>query len=164
MKLIISSLEDMRQFSGKVSHVLSIVDPDDGPYIPGLGVPLNQRLVLFCDDVDSRLEALSRERMMPGSRCIAPNEAMVKEALAFAKALPEQASLLVHCGHGISRSTALAFAILCQSQPDVTEKKVFKQVLRLRPQASPNILIVALADELLGKKGRMVRAISGPKT
>lgn len=159
MNLVISSLEDMRQFHGEVSHVLSIVDPDDAMSIPGLGVPLDRRLVLLCDDVDSRAEAMSRQRMLPGSKCTAPSRSMVKKALAFAKALPDQATLLVHCGQGISRSTAMAFAILCQEQPNVSEEEVFQQVKRLRPQAFPNPLIVAQADALMGRDGRMCRAI-----
>jgi predicted protein tyrosine phosphatase len=118
-----------------------------------------RRLVLLCDDVDSSQEAQSRERTMPGSRCVAPTRAMVKKALAFAKALPDDARLLVHCGHGISRSTALAFAILCQAQPDLTEEKVYQKMLRLRPQAFPNALIVAYADALLNRNGRMSQAI-----
>jgi len=163
IKLFISSLMDMRQFHGKVSHVLSMVDPDDGSTIPSLGVPEERRLVLLCDDVDSSVEALTRERTMPGSRCIAPTRAMVKKALAFAKALPDDARLLVHCGHGISRSTALGFAILCQAQPDLTEEKVYRQILRLRPQAFPNALIVTYADALLSRNGKMSRAIPSGK-
>ena len=163
MNLIISSLEDMRQFHGKVSHVLSIVDPDDSPNIPGLGVPLDRRLILLCDDVDSRAEARSREKMIPGSKCTAPSRSMVKKALAFAKALPDHATLLVHCGQGISRSTAVAFAVLCQEQPNINEQEVFQQVKRLRPQAYPNTLIVAQADALLGRDGRMCRAIQSAR-
>jgi len=158
MNLIISSLEDMLQFNGKVSHVLSIVDPDEGLNIPTLGVPLDRRLVLLCDDVDSRAEAQSREQQMPGSRCIAPTRTMVKRGLAFAKGVPDQATL-VHCGQGVSRSTAMAFAILCQAQPNVSEDEVFQQVLRLRPQSYPNALIVKHADGLWGRNGRMCRAI-----
>jgi len=163
MKLIISSLSELKRFSGKVTHVLSVVDPDDGPNIPSLGVPTGRRLVLLCDDVESRLEALQRERMMPGSRCIAPTETMVERALAFAKVLPDDARLLIHCGQGISRSTAMAFAIMCQASPDLPERKVFQKVIELRPQASPNALIVKYADSLLARRGRMTKAILTPR-
>lgn len=163
MKLFITSLSDIRKYHGQVTHILSMVDPDDGPSIPALGVPPDRHLVLLCDDVDSRAEALRRERMMPGSRCIAPTLLTVKKALAFAKTLPEQATLLIHCGQGISRSPALAFGILCQAQPNLPENEVLQQVMRLRPFASPNALIVAHADELLGRHGRMSQALQSIK-
>lgn len=160
MNLIISSLNEMGMFNGKISHLLSVVDPGDGPSIPSLGVPPDRRLLIFCDDVESRAEALRRERLMPGSRCVAPTKAMVEKALNFTKALPDQAVLVIHCGAGISRSPAIAFAVLCQAHPELPEDEVFQQVvLKLRPHASPNALIVKHADALLRREGRMCHAI-----
>lgn len=158
MNIVISSLDDMRLFSGKITHLISVVDPDDATSIPAMGVPRESRLLLICDDVYSQAEARERRRET-GFKCVAPTKAMVKKALTFARRLPEQATLLVHCTMGVSRSPAMAFAILCQAQPDLTERQVFRQLLKLRPQACPSHLIVTYADQLLGRDGRMLRAM-----
>jgi hypothetical protein len=44
----------MGQYRSKVTHILSIIDPDDAAYLPDLGIPPERRLMLKCDDVDSR--------------------------------------------------------------------------------------------------------------
>jgi predicted protein tyrosine phosphatase len=113
MKLHIAGLEEAGAFRGRASHLLTIIDPEDAPYLPQLGMPAGNRLLLFCHDVPSRAEALERERDLPGSRCIAPTAAMVEKALKFAKTLDEEDTLLITCGHGISRSTALGYSVLC---------------------------------------------------
>jgi predicted protein tyrosine phosphatase len=159
MNIVICGIDDMRQFRGKVTHVVSVVDPDDGRFILELGVPRERRLTLYCDDVESRQEAKARERAMPGCRCIAPTRSMVQKALKFGRALTAKDSLLVHCGHGISRSTAIAFAILCQDKPETPEIEVLKEIVRIRAVASPNVLIVRYADALLSRKGRMNEAL-----
>jgi predicted protein tyrosine phosphatase len=161
MNLIISSLYEMGQYMGKVTHMISLTDsdPDDIASIPSLGVPSERRLVLVCDDVESIGEASARKREIPGSRCIAPTSSMVKKSLAFAGRLRDSDRLLIHCGYGISRSTALALAILAQAEPELDEAAVFQKVLKLRPQASPNALIVKYADKLLKRRGRLSRAI-----
>ena len=97
---------------------------------------------------------------MPGSRCIVPTATMVRRALEFARQLSGSDILMVHCGHGISRSTALAFAILAQAEPDASAPELFQQVLKLRPQAEPNILIVKHADAILRRQGSLSRAIA----
>lgn len=158
MNLIISSLEDMRQFYGEITHLLSVVDPDDATSIPAMGVSRESRLILICDDVYSKAEARERQRET-GCKCIAPTKSMVMKALTFARRLPEESILLVHCGYGVSRSPAIAYAILCQAYPELTERQVFRQLSKIRPQACPSRLIVAYADELLGRDGRMLRAV-----
>ncbi len=90
---------------------------------------------------------------------MAPNITMVRHALAFSDGLPNEARLLIHCRHGISRSPAVALAVLCQHYPSASEKKMFETVLKIRPHASPNRLIVDLADKLLRRKGRMSEAL-----
>jgi predicted protein tyrosine phosphatase len=159
MNIFICGIDDMRQFHGKATHVLSVIEPDDARFLQELGVPIERRLILYCDDVDSRQEAKAREREMPGSRCIAPTRAIVKKALDFGRNLTAHDSLLVHCGYGVSRSTAMAFAILCQDNPQTPEIEVLNQVVKIRPVASPNALIVKHADALLNRQGRMNEAL-----
>ena len=67
--------------------------------------------------------------------------------------------LLVHCHAGISRSTAAMAILLTQAPPKGSEDSVFGQIQELRPQAWPNSLMIGLADELLGRKGRLSAAL-----
>ena len=60
---------------------------------------------------------------------------------------------------GISRSTAAAF-VTCALSPDRSEASIAQALRRASPTAKPNIRIVALADDMLGRNGRMVDAIT----
>ena len=65
----------------------------------------------------------------------------------------------MHCYAGISRSTAAAFVSVCALNPASDEQAVAAALRRASPTATPNIRIVALADYLLVRSGRMVRAV-----
>jgi predicted protein tyrosine phosphatase len=161
--LIVTGLEELRHHRGRVTHFISILDPEDAEFLPDMGVPAGRHLPLYCHDIDSRAEANRRTKEMPGSRCIAPSPAMVRKALVFAKRLRPDDILVVCCGFGVSRSTAIAFAVMCQADPSVPEPEVFRRLLEIRPHAFPNPLIVAHADKLLGRAGRMSRAIEAAR-
>ena len=68
------------------------------------------------------------------------------------------APLVVHCYAGISRSTASAFAAACMLNPHRDEISIARQIRAASPIASPNRLIVSLADGA-GAQGRMLRAL-----
>jgi predicted protein tyrosine phosphatase len=67
--------------------------------------------------------------------------------------------MVVHCYAGISRSTAAAFAAACALNPHRDESSIAQIIRRASPTASPNALIVQLADQALGRNGRMIAAI-----
>jgi predicted protein tyrosine phosphatase len=90
---------------------------------------------------------------------IAPTEEHVAELLGFVQRWDRGAPLVVHCYMGISRSTASAFAAVCALSPNRKEADVAQALRRASPTATPNALIVSLADRLLGREGRMVAAI-----
>lgn len=94
----------------------------------------------------------------PREGYVAPSADMVAKALAFADA--DDAPLVVHCYAGVSRSTAVAYAIACAREPERSEAEIAAELRRLSPSATPNPLIVALADAQLGRNGRMVAAIA----
>ncbi len=90
---------------------------------------------------------------------ISPGIATVQTILDFgrqARAHP----LLVHCWAGISRSSAAAYALACDRNPGL-EREIALDLRARAPFATPNRLMVALADDLLGRQGRMVDAIAG---
>lgn len=80
----------------------------------------------------------------------------LKAALAFDR---EDASLLIHCHAGISRSTAIALAILSQRLGPGKESEAMDELLRIRPEAVPNLHIIRLADEILGRTGRLLGTV-----
>ena len=93
----------------------------------------------------------------PGLR--PPTQQDVEALLAFGADWDEAQPMLIHCQMGISRSTASAFAIACARRPDTPERGIADDLRRLAPCATPNGLIVAMADDVLGREGRMVAAI-----
>jgi predicted protein tyrosine phosphatase len=68
--------------------------------------------------------------------------------------------MVVHCRAGISRSTAAAFIALCATRPDREERAIARALRAASVYATPNPRLVALADELLGRDGRMIAAIA----
>jgi predicted protein tyrosine phosphatase len=132
-----------------VTHVLSLLDPGwpEPASLGGLGA--HRRLDLrFHDIVDA----------LPGLR--SPGRADVEALLGFARALAAApaAHLLVHCQMGLSRSTASLALVLAQARPDRDAASVFDEIVRLRPRAWPNLRIVELGDELLGRDGTLIAA------
>jgi predicted protein tyrosine phosphatase len=66
--------------------------------------------------------------------------------------------VLVGCWAGISRSSAAVYIMVCDRNPGF-EGPIAQELRRRTPLATPNRLMVALADELLGRNGRMSAAI-----
>ena len=67
--------------------------------------------------------------------------------------------MLIHCWAGISRSTGTAFVIACERSPEADERHIALALRRAAPHALPNRRIVGLADQLMGRGGRMVAAL-----
>jgi len=138
-----------------VSHVLSILDPE-WPVPEAFGAfGEHAKLELRFHDVI--------EEDVPGH--FPPREEHVAELLAFGRDLmaepPPDAHLLVHCHAGVSRSTASMALVLAQGLPGADADRVFGEVLRIRPQAWPNLRIVEMGDALLGRNGALVAATRG---
>ena len=69
------------------------------------------------------------------------------------------APLLVHCWFGVSRSTAGALILACALKPDVSEMDHAQRLRAVAPFATPNPIMIALADDALDRKGRLVSAV-----
>lgn len=95
----------------------------------------------------------------PAEGLICPSAEHVDTYLAFMRRWDRSAPVVVHCYAGISRSTAAAYSAFCAARPDLDEERVALRLRQLSPEATPNLRIVALADEILGRSGRMVRAV-----
>lgn len=91
---------------------------------------------------------------------VAPDVAHVQSLLDFVRAWDRADPLLIHCYAGVSRSTAAAYVAACALRPDFCEVETAQAIRRLSPTATPNARIVAIADGLLAREGRMARAIA----
>jgi predicted protein tyrosine phosphatase len=88
-----------------------------------------------------------------------PCETHVDKLLTFVRRWDQAAPLLIHCWAGVSRSTAAAFVAVCALRPHRDEAEIAQEVRSRSPTATPNARLVALADSMLGRNGRMIAAI-----
>jgi len=146
----ICGLDELATLHSGATHVLSILDPDfPDPYFAA-AEEFQVRLCLRFHDI-----------IKPEPGLIAPEPHHISALLAFGRGLgPGDAShLLVHCHMGVSRSPAAMAALLAQANPEADERALISHIADLRPQAWPNLLMVALADEQLHRGGRLVAAL-----
>lgn len=137
-----------------VSHILSVLDPErEDPTIFGDYSPHERTILRFHDVIDDK-----EGRPMPV-------KADVEAILAFGESLREghqerrDGHLLVHCHMGVSRSTAAMITLMAQCEPDRDEDSIFATIREIRPIAWPNSVMIAYADELLGREGRLTAAL-----
>lgn len=146
MKLIVCPLAYLdAALASQPSHVLSLISPD--AELPTI-VP-SQHLVLRFNDISGPTEGLTE-----------PSRADIEKLIAFASTWHGPAPFLVHCWAGISRSPAAAYIIACARGADGEEQKQAPALRHASPQATPNPLMIALADDILNRSGRMIQAIA----
>lgn len=98
----------------------------------------------------------------PMDGAVLPSEAHVEALLNFfSRAWDREKPVVIHCYAGISRSTAAAFIAACALKPERDEVEIARALRAASPFATPNRLLVAIADRLLERGGRMVAAIGG---
>lgn len=153
-QMTICGLSELCTFqSSSVSHVLSILDPnfpdpqDFSSYGP------HRRLTLRFHDIFEPI---------PGQ--ILPELEHMETLLRFGQDLRAEGGdplghLLVHCHMGISRSTAAMTTLMAQGQPERSADDIFATIVAIRPQAWPNSRMIAMADELLGRRGAMTEGL-----
>jgi predicted protein tyrosine phosphatase len=91
---------------------------------------------------------------------VLPDASHLDELIGFVHAWDRAEPMLIHCFAGVSRSTAAAYIAACALAPKRDEFDLARSLRAASPTASPNILLVALADRALGRRGRMSEAIA----
>jgi len=136
------------------SHVLTVMGNIDQVQRPESVKPANH-LKVAMDDITEPMDGF-----------VAPSDAHIAQVLDFVRGWDRSAPLVIHCWAGVSRSTASAFAATCALNPHRDEMEIARKIRAASPIASPNRLIVSLADKALGREGRMLRALDdiGPAT
>jgi predicted protein tyrosine phosphatase len=147
MRLIISPASETRRLcrEARPSHLLRLVSPDQAGDAAQLAD--GETLALVMHDITA-----------PAPDRIAPEPAMIQALLEFSHGWSGARPLVAQCWAGVSRSTAAAFIVACQKRPDLAERALAAALRRAAPQATPNPLMVAHADALLGRAGRMAAA------
>ena len=131
-----------------VTHVLSILDP---------GTPEPPAFSTY--DPHVRATLYFHDAIEPGPNIVLPEMSDIETILAFARDAGDVRHLLIHCHMGISRSTAAMLIVLAQAFPDELEAALVDRLTEIRPQAWPNSRMIELADERLGRNGRLTAAV-----
>ena len=98
-----------------------------------------QQLVLRFDDISTPIDDL-----------MVPQDIHIERALKFAQ-LIDDGSLLIHCHAGISRSSAIALAIIAEKLGKGNEEESVKTLEFINPNCRPNKLLVKITDYILNR-------------
>ncbi len=149
MDIIVSPLAAVQLLVNKhkVGHVVSLLGPET-PHRSFTGITDANHLKLTFHDI-----------VEPADGLTAPASDHVETLIDFLKARQGEDPMLIHCWAGISRSTASAFTAMCLYNPQADERRLAQQLRSLSHVATPNRRIVAFADDIMGRQGRMVDAI-----
>jgi predicted protein tyrosine phosphatase len=155
--LTVCGLEELEQHSTRgVTHVLSILDPSwPEPTAFGAYGEHRRTVLRFHDIIDPT----------PGQ--VLPQREDVEFILSFIDDLVAEegrsadAHVLIHCHAGISRSTAAMAMLLAKTYPQEDEASIVERLHAIREKAWPNARMIAFADEILGRGGRLSEAVRG---
>ena len=129
------------------SHLITLLSPEELIPTPAGIVPA-RHLRIGVHDIP-----------VPQPGMVHPSVAMVEDVLSFAEGWDAAAPMVIHCWAGISRSTASAFIIACARNPHADETEIALAMRRASATAFPNRRLIALADDILDRRGRMVEAV-----
>jgi predicted protein tyrosine phosphatase len=127
--------------------VIGVLGPET-PHPTYRGIDAKRHLRLTFNDINEETDGMTAATADDAARLV-----------EFIKAWDRREPMLIHCWAGISRSTASAFAALCILNPEADEMELAKKLRRASPSATPNRLITTRVDLLLGRQGRMLRAV-----
>lgn len=148
--VIVGSLSQARKHKRRFDAVITLEDPACRPAnrLRFTRRPSPAHLVLAFEDVDDDslgVRVATREQ--------------VAEAVEFARA-HHAGSLLIHCFHGVGRSAAIALAVMADRLGPGAEGKALEWLLANRPESTPNLVVVKLADDVLGRNGDLIGAVA----
>ena len=128
-------------------HIVTLLRLIDRVERPRHIAPENH-LVLAVDDISTPMEGYT-----------VPGQEHVERLIAFVGQWDRATPLVVHCFAGISRSITGAYVAACALNPQRDEMQIAWDIRRASRTAQPNMRIVSIADRLLQRQGRMVRAV-----
>lgn len=150
VRFTICGIEELeRAIDGSVSHVVSIADPGWPELQPLSRLPPDRVHSFRFHDIIAATGGLND----------VPCQAHIGGLITAGRTIRagDPTHLLVHCHMGVSRSSAATLILLSAEHPG-RELEAAERILRHRPQAWPNSLMLELADDALDAEGRIVEA------
>ncbi|MCB8820265.1 tyrosine phosphatase family protein [Microvirga rosea] len=133
----------------RASHIVTLINVGSSVERPSTIAPDRHLFIGVSDIVE------------PMDGHILPVADHIEQLLTFVRTWGRENPLVFHCWAGISRSTAAAFISACALVPERDEVEIAQALRLASPTATPNARFVALADDILGRQGRMVEAVRG---
>lgn len=138
----------------QATKIIGLLDPEKIPPMP----VDNIYHVEYFYDVKNIREADTLMTLTEGTQSVCPSKEQIERILNWSKTFTDDDRVIVHCHAGMSRSPAVAIAILVQA--GMTPKDAFSKINTLKKgNISPNSLIISLADEIIGSDGALVAAM-----
>ncbi|PWV98757.1 putative protein tyrosine phosphatase [Hoeflea marina] len=128
-------------------EMISLLAENQTFHRPGV-IDASRHLILGVNDIAEARDGL-----------VAPAEIHVDRVIRFARDWDRQAPLLIHCWLGISRSPAAAAIAALAVEPDQDEMQLAERLRAASPFVTPNEKLIEIADHMLGRGGRLRRAI-----
>jgi predicted protein tyrosine phosphatase len=129
-------------------HIVTMIN-DETKVVRPECVPVEDHLFLGMHDIAEEMDGFR-----------APAEAHVHELIRFVTRWHRRTPIVVHCWAGISRSSAGAYIAACALNPERDEARIARAIRDASATASPNPRLVALADRVLGRNGRMIAGVA----
>jgi predicted protein tyrosine phosphatase len=151
LNITIAGIDEVEMLAGTpFTKIISINDAcleEEGGYERRIKAyfPKARAVFSYFDDVDT-------------STGDGPQQSEIGLLLDFSQQFTIADKILIHCRAGVSRSTALAYAVVCQHSQPGQEAEAFAYIRQIRPQLFPNRLVVKMADRILKRKGRLIAA------
>jgi predicted protein tyrosine phosphatase len=149
-RIVVSPLSRIGEMAARhqAREMITLIAEDQAFHRPGIIDPARHLSLAVNDIAFAGKEGL-----------IAPQEAHVAAIIDFARSWDQSAPLLVHCWVGVSRSPAAALIAALAIKPDIDDETLAGDLRLASPQATPNARLIEIGDALLGRDGRLVRAV-----
>ena len=131
---------DLSIYDGVITIENTIIE---NPFRVQLECP--RQLILRFDDISFPVDDFEE-----------PREIHIYKSLQFAD---KNSSLLIHCHAGISRSSAIALAIISNKLGKGKEKEAVKILQEINPYCRPNKLLVQMTDKILEREEELLKAV-----
>ncbi len=131
----------------KARHIVTLLRLTDRVQRPA-HIAAENHLILAVDDIAAHQDGYT-----------VPAQEHIERLIDFVGQWDRGAPMVVHCYAGISRSTAAAYVAACVLNPNRDELQIAQAIRASSKTAQPNAAIVSIADRILKRDGRMVRAV-----
>jgi len=92
---------------------------------------------------------------------VAPSEQHVERLIGFVREWDQSAPIIIHCWMGVSRSPAAAVIAALSLHPEEDDFELAARLRKFAPHATPNTRLIEIGDTMLGRGGRLIKAIKG---